>query len=250
MRIWGWDDVVRERSAARMRRYWDERARRNAVWYVDTSTDFDNPDMDAFLLTGQRIIDQALRDPGVPVSPRRRERAVEIGSGVGRICLALADDFDEVVGVDVSEEMVRQARELVDKPGVRFVVGDGARLPGVPDGTVDFVISFTVFQHMPDPDLIKGYLSEAARVLRSGGVLAFQWNNLPGHRWWRIRRAWLATLHRLHLYSERYERSAPEFMGSRVPFRTIERTLASDGLEVCGTADLGTLFAWCWARKP
>lgn len=242
--------TMTQRSAERMRRYWDERARRNAIWYVDTSTDFENPDMETFLRTGEQIVEQALRQPTAPVLPLRRERAVEIGSGVGRICLALASDFDEVVGVDVSDEMVRQARELVDKPGVRFVVGDGSGITGVPDSSVDFVISFTVFQHIPDPDLIAGYLVDAARVLRSGGVLAFQWNNLAGHRRWLAKRYVLGMLYRLRLYSEQHGRTAPEFLGSRIPYSRIEETLSSAGLEVCGTADLGTLFAWCWARKP
>lgn len=85
-----------------MRRYWDERARENAVWFVDTSTDYAAPDMEKFFADGRRIADAAYRD--APVRPDGRQLAVEIGSGIGRICLALAQDFDAVIGVDISAE--------------------------------------------------------------------------------------------------------------------------------------------------
>ena len=86
-----------------MRRYWDERARRNAVWYVDTSTDYHAPDMGRFFATGQAIADEALSGP---VAPAGRALAVEIGCGLGRVCQALAARFDAVVGIDLSPEML------------------------------------------------------------------------------------------------------------------------------------------------
>jgi tRNA/tmRNA/rRNA uracil-C5-methylase (TrmA/RlmC/RlmD family) len=43
--------------------------------------------------------------------PHQRERALDFGCGLGRITRALAQHFDESVGVDISEDMVRRARE-------------------------------------------------------------------------------------------------------------------------------------------
>ncbi len=91
-----------------MRDYWNEHARQNAAWYVDTSVDYENPDRDRFFETGRVIVSEALDHAPVPL---RAERglAVEIGSGLGRICLALADRFDRVVGLDISREMLDRA---------------------------------------------------------------------------------------------------------------------------------------------
>lgn len=237
-----------------MRAYWDERARENAAWYVDTSLDFTSPDMVAFFDTGRRIVDEALgaagsADNSVP-QPLARELAVEIGSGIGRVCKALADRFDRVVGVDVSPEMVSRARELVDEPNVEFATGDGASLAGVATNSADLVLSFTVFQHIPDVDVIHGYIGEAGRVLRSGGVFVFQWNNEPGERRWRARRAVLALLQRTGIRPEARKRHDLAFLGSRVSLERITTALLEGGLELAHTNGLGTLYAWAWAVKP
>jgi SAM-dependent methyltransferase len=230
-----------------MRAYWDDAARRNAAWYVDTSLDYDHPDMTRFFATGQTIVTEAL-DRG-PVAPAGSERAVEIGSGLGRICLALADRFEAVVGVDISPEMVSRALSLVDRDGVTFALGDGVTLP-LPDASADLVLSFTVFQHIPKVSVIEGYIHEAGRILRPGGAFVFQWNNEPGAIQWRTRRLVLGALQRLGVHAERYQRHAPEFLGSRVPQARIERALDAAGLRLVETRGAGSLYAWAWAVRP
>jgi SAM-dependent methyltransferase len=237
-----------ERRTRAMRRYWDERARLNAPYYVDTSLPYDAPDMERFFETGRIVVRTALDD--APVQPAGRRLAVEIGSGIGRVSRALADRFEEVVGVDISAEMVDRARALVDRPGLRFEVGSGAELGPVESGVADFVVSFQVFQHIPRVAVIERYIAEAGRVLRPGGVFALQWNNSPGHRRWVVRRGILSLLQRTGIWGDRYQRNASEFLGSRVSLARIERALASAGLTLAGTSEEGTLFTWAWATKP
>lgn len=235
-----------------MRAYWDERARENAAWYVDTSLDFTSPDMVAFFDTGRRIVDEALGansfDAAVP-QPHGEQLAVEIGSGIGRVCKALADRFERVVGVDVSPEMVERARELVDATNVEFMVGDGVSLGGISTASADLVLSFTVFQHIPNVDVIHGYIGEAGRVLRSGGVLVFQWNNEPGALRWRAKRSVLSLLQRSGVRREERMRHDAAFLGSRVALDRIRAALADGQLELVHTKGLDTLYAWAWAVK-
>ena len=241
--------MAQERSAARMRSWWEAAAQRNAAWYVDTSLSYDDPDMEQFWATGEVVVAQAL--DGAPVDPPRLGRAVEIGSGLGRIVRALSrHGFTEVVGVDISPTMVERARQLVTEPGARFELGDGAGLAAVEDSSADLVLSFTVFQHMPDPDLIAGYLREAARVLRPGGVLVAQWNGMDGASRWALRRAWLSVVGRLRPSADRLGREVPEFLGSRVPVPRLRALLADAGLEVAGMRGEGTLYSWLWATRP
>jgi SAM-dependent methyltransferase len=240
------DDPVR-RTEQGMRNFWDEAARTNAVWYVDTSLDFNHPDMESFFSTGRTIVSEAL--DGSPMTPPGRSVALEIGSGLGRVCLALADRFDRVVGVDISPEMVQRASELVPDPRVSFRVGDGASLQGIDDASVDLVLSFTVFQHIPRIDVIERYLEEAGRVLRPGGLLVFQWNNGGASAWWAARRAVLAGLQKTGLKAERHLRNAPEFLGSRVPLDRIKSAVARGGMDLKQTKGLGSLFAWAWAVR-
>jgi SAM-dependent methyltransferase len=232
-----------------MRAYWDDGARRNAAWYVDTSLGWEDPDMDAFFATGRRIV-EALVDEA-PVNPAGNNVAIEIGSGLGRVCVALAARFDRVIGVDVSPEMVSRASGLIDEPRVSFRVCDGLGLRSVDDETADLVLSFTVFQHIPDTAIVHDYIAEAGRVLRPGGVLVFQWNNTPGQRWWAARRMALSTLQWSGLHREQHQRHAPEFLGARIPLEPLRRTMDDNGLDLAGTAELGTLYATAWAvRRP
>jgi SAM-dependent methyltransferase len=231
----------------RMRAYWDERARLNAAWYVDTTLDFEQPDMDRFFASGEQIVQGHYVD-GL-AHPAQTELAVEIGSGLGRICRGLRKHFDRVVGVDISEEMVQQARALVDEPGIEFVHGTGVGITGVHDASADLVFTFTVFQHIPDPSVVEGYIADVGRVLRPGGVFVFQWNSESGSLSWRLRRTALSALQRTGLRPERYGRHAPEFLGSRIPRDRIERALTRAGLRLVGTRGDGTLFTWGWAVR-
>ena len=230
-----------------MRAYWDERARLNAAWYVDTTLDFEQPDMERFFASGAKIVHDHYVD-GL-AHPAQTHLAVEIGSGLGRLCLGLRKHFDRVIGVDISQEMVNQARKLVDDPDIEFVLSDGVGITGVDTAAADLVFTFTVFQHIPDPTIVEGYIAEAGRVLRPGGVFIFQWNNESGSFSWRLRRTRLSLLQRTGLRPERYGRHAPEFLGSRIPRDRIERALTAAGLELVGTKGDGTLFTWGWAVR-
>jgi SAM-dependent methyltransferase len=237
-----------DRSTGSMRTYWDDRARLNAAWYVDTTVDYDSPDMVQFFEAGGEIVADAL--DRAPVQPPSRGLAVEVGSGLGRICQALATRFDKVVGIDISPEMTRQARHLVKDPRVQFKVGDGATMGSLGDATADLVLSFTVFQHIPKVPIIEGYIDEAGRVLRPGGLFVFQWNSTMGTRRWAARRALYATMQRAGLREQSHGRDASEFLGSCVPVKRVERVLAHSGLRLLGTRGEGTLFTWGWATRP
>jgi SAM-dependent methyltransferase len=111
------------------------------------------------------------------------------------------------------------------------------------------VTTFTVLQHLPDSDLIEGYLRDSARVLSPGGVLAAQWNNLPHPRLWRARAVWWRLRDRIGGPLKMDPRVARQFIGTRVPVEVVKRTLEDAGMTVRGTKGLGTLFAWVWAEK-
>jgi ubiquinone/menaquinone biosynthesis C-methylase UbiE len=229
-----------------MRKYWDERARKNAAWYVDTSLSYDDPNFERFFETGKKIVAEAIDE--APVLPPSMDHAVEIGCGLGRVCVALAERFERVTGVDISSEMLERAREVANDPKVTYLLGDGSTLAGIDDASADLVLTFTVFQHIPSIPVIERYIAEAGRILRPGGVFVFQWNNTPGTGRWQLKRAVLSALQRVG-FGEKHERNAPEFMGSRVPMVTIDAALAAGGLKMERVKGEDTLYAWAWASK-
>ena len=63
---------------------------------------------------------------------------------------------------------------------MRFPIAtDGTSLASYQEESFDFVYSYAVFQHIPSPEVVFSYLTEARRVLKTGGILRCQINGLP-----------------------------------------------------------------------
>ena len=154
-------------------RYWDERARENALFYVDTGVGYDDPDVDAFWRRGEEVVERMASQTGLTIGAD--EAVVDIGCGVGRLTRALAARAGHVYGLDISAEMLARAREHnADLQNVTWVHGTGRDLAGIDDRSVDGCFSHVVFQHIPDPSVTLSYIRDMGRVLRPGGWALFQ----------------------------------------------------------------------------
>jgi SAM-dependent methyltransferase len=101
-------------------------------------------------------------------------RALDFGCGIGRLTRALAERFDEVVGVDVASSMVELANKHNPYPErCRFVVNSTDDLRQFESESFDFVFSLIVLQHV-GTDIARRYVAEFMRVLRPHGVAMFQ----------------------------------------------------------------------------
>lgn len=238
-------------DAASMRRFWDARARENAMWYVNTGLDYRNTNAAEFWESGARDLEATLKAVGAELCGH--EVVVDIGCGLGRITRALSERAARVIGVDVSEEMVRRARAaLADRPNVEIRLGSGTDLADIPDASVDVCYSWVVFQHIPDPGVVCSYIREMGRVLRSGGWALFQVSDAPEiHRpdaWPQDRR----PLTRLLRLLGRAPRGcdAPEWLGCAVPRGELLSALAEGGLREERSVGSGTQYHLVLARKP
>jgi SAM-dependent methyltransferase len=102
---------------------------------------------------------------------------VDIGCGTGATSRILADLGLNVVGVDLSPNMINEARRL--NPDLRFQVGSMTALD-FNDGQLDGICAWYSVIHIPDEQLPQVF-SEFRRVLRDGGwaLLAFQVGEHP-----------------------------------------------------------------------
>ena len=91
-----------------------------------------------------------------------RGRMLDVGTGPATVANLLSTSGWQLVGVDVSIEMIRQA---APHPESRFVVADAACLPFVPS-IFDVVLFVWVLHLVGD---VKGSLMEAKRMLAKGG---------------------------------------------------------------------------------
>jgi ubiquinone/menaquinone biosynthesis C-methylase UbiE len=114
---------------------------------------------------GGRLIDRrekrAVLDALAPVEDKE---ILEIACGTGRFTVALAERGADIVGLDISAEMLAQGREKARRAGrrVEFLRGDAGRLP-FSDDSFDAVFAMRFF-HLADTPAT--YLSEMARVAR------------------------------------------------------------------------------------
>lgn len=95
----------------------------------------------------------------------------DLGCGPGHVAAYLHGQGVEMVGVDLSPEMVRVASRL--NPGLRFQIGD-LRQPDFPDASLAGVVAFYVIVHLAPADLGPVF-RQMRRVLAPGGLalLAF-----------------------------------------------------------------------------
>ena len=81
--------------------------------------------------------------------PPRAGRCLDFGCGVGRLTLALAAHFREVVGVDIAPSMLERAEKYKGPASnVSYVLNGREDLSQFPDGSFDFVHASIVLQHM------------------------------------------------------------------------------------------------------
>lgn len=104
----------------------------------------------------------------------QRGRLLDVGCGAGQLLLALADQFDQLLGVDVSEVRIDLANAILRdryplrRDKVRFeLVSPVAPLPA-DDRSFDAVIACVVLEAVPD---VFFTMDEIARVCRPGGCL-------------------------------------------------------------------------------
>jgi ubiquinone/menaquinone biosynthesis C-methylase UbiE len=165
-----------EQQLRKMQSDWDQRARENARYYVNTARQ-DWTD-DTFFESGRRTVQEEILTDMTNICQGREPqqmRVLEIGCGAGRVTRALSEIFGEVHGVDISSEMIRQARlALADRPNVRLHNNNGKDLAVLPPVPFDFAFSSIVFQHIPSREVIENYVREVHRVLRPGALFKFQ----------------------------------------------------------------------------
>jgi SAM-dependent methyltransferase len=103
---------------------------------------------------------------------------LELGTGTGRVALALAARGFEVVGIDRSQAMLRIAQEKANRDGVEVkLLHDDMRQPKLNGRFGLIVCALDTFLHLAGTDEQIATLSAAQGLLAPGGLIAL---DLPG----------------------------------------------------------------------
>jgi SAM-dependent methyltransferase len=213
----------------RMREDWNRRAIEDANYYVAFGRR--DQDEEEFFATAKEVLhslESEMRRLGPASNPRAR-RALEIGCGPGRLLKPLSRRFGEIHGVDVSDEMIRMAREnLAAISHAHAHASSGADLAAFADESFDFVYSYAVFQHIPDREVVFSYLREAHRVMKPGAILRAQFNGLPDTA--RVYDTW---------------------SGARIPAHEVARFALDHDFQLLALEGVSTQYLWTtWRKRP
>ncbi len=102
------------------------------------------------------------------------DNILDLGCGNGRLWEVLKDEEIKYVGVDISETLIKIAKQKY--PEQDFQVIDFFKLP-FPDNYFDKVYCLAVFHHIPSRIYRLKFLKEIKRVLKKDGILILTvWN--------------------------------------------------------------------------
>jgi SAM-dependent methyltransferase len=215
-----------------MRADWNQRAREDAHYYVAFGRrDQDDSEFLAAAADVIRNLEAELRRLPTGVPPTTR-RALEIGCGPGRLMRPMSRHFGEIHGVDVSDEMIAQARRKLHDIAhalhhVHLHHTSGSDLSLFPADHFDFVYSYAVFQHIPSADVVFSYLRETVRVLKPGGLARFQLDGLPRPR-----------------------RAHTTWEGARVSADEIRAFTQRHGIRLLSLTGIDSQYMWTTWQKP
>jgi malonyl-CoA O-methyltransferase len=105
----------------------------------------------------------------MPWLPNRNDlTALDLGAGTGFFTDLLASRYQQVLGLDISKNMLRFAKDNRSE-AISWLEADAYKIP-LQDNSIDFVYSNLMIQWCDPLDLV---LDEVMRVLKPGGLFVF-----------------------------------------------------------------------------
>ncbi|MHC4421921.1 MAG: class I SAM-dependent methyltransferase [Planctomycetota bacterium] len=168
---------------------WEGFAREDAEFYIlgRSVPDGDCEAADRFFQSGRVTAAWMLEEVGDDLPGRGL--ALDIGCGVGRLLIPMAEHFSRVIGVDVAPTMLEKLRANCKRLGI----GDAEPMlvdePWDRRGEADLVYSWLVMQHITDVALIESLVRRVAGTLKTGGVALLQFDTRRSSAAYRLRNA-------------------------------------------------------------
>ena len=153
----------------KMKRDWNRRAKVDSKYWVAATEEADESSYNA---SAEKDVTDFLK--GLEGQTNPQMHVLDLGCGIGRMTAPLAAHFEKVVGVDVADEMIKDARHMhADVKNLSFEVNDGSSLANFADDSFDLVLSYSVLPHLPMA-VCESYFKEVNRVLKPGGLFRYQ----------------------------------------------------------------------------
>jgi SAM-dependent methyltransferase len=105
-------------------------------------------------------------------------RLIDLGCGTGRLAIHFAKKGFDCVGVDLSEEMLKQARTNAAEMAIHFQTGNLTSMPELVSNSFDYAAClFSTFGMIRGDENRRAALAEFVRILKPGGRLVLHAHN-------------------------------------------------------------------------
>jgi len=107
----------------------------------------------------------------LPLQPKFR--VLDVAAGTAHLSRAIAPHVREVVALDMTPEMLEEARRAIAQSGlhnIRLEEGDARRLP-YPDGSFDMVVSRLALHHFEEPAIQLGEMVRVCKPEHAVGII-------------------------------------------------------------------------------
>ena len=162
----------------KMKKEWNERAKMNPLFVIATDHSESEEDFWKSGMAECNVIlgkDSSRYQKIVENKNSSKMNVLEIGCGIGRILVPMRKIFGNVVGIDISSEMVLLGQKYVEHiPNCSIIENNGIDLSEFSDNSFDFCYSFIVFQHIPEKKIVANYIKEVSRILKPDCLFRFQ----------------------------------------------------------------------------
>lgn len=156
-------------------RDWEKFGTDDAFFGVISSEEYragklDQKGIDKFYQQGEQHIASVLKILRVQFGYLPKGRALDFGSGVGRLTFPLAAAFESALGLDIAPGMIAEAQAQAQKRGVRNASFALSTAPNaIPRGAFSLIHTYIVMQHIPRK-LGDRIFADLVAGLEEGGV--------------------------------------------------------------------------------
>ena len=142
---------------------WEKRAEKGKLPAVIDPGDLKGR-KNLYIDTLQKMAIQKALDQG------EREIIIDFGCGSGRFSDILSQHCKFLVGLEITPQMLRIAKNECGNSNISFVLYDGLNLP-LQENKTDLVVSINVFQYIADEVELEKVLKEIKKCLKPQGEL-------------------------------------------------------------------------------
>jgi SAM-dependent methyltransferase len=222
---------------------WEKFAQKNAEFYIltDKQVDYSSPKgQEFFYESGAKLAEKTFSKIEKYLSGR--DRALEIGCGIGRLTLPHAKLFLQIYAVDISKTMLQKLTATAKKRSISNIKTFLPHEKWYNPESFDYAFSFIVFQHIENFSIIEKYIQRIGRALKIGGVAQLQFDTRPEKFFYKLKNHlpdfMLLKTHRKGIRRIRRDPSV------------LSKLFTDNGLKIFGEINKRTEFHTFLLRKP